>query len=87
MKFTFICEDLADVEYSGGMKMTQEFQSENIHEILVNFKDFLTGCSFQIQDYYLTLEKDDEPKSSSPLSADEILNGPKSLNDVTDNAN
>ena len=87
MKFTFICEDLADVEYSGGMKITQEFQSENIHEILANFKDFLTGCSFQIQDYYLVLEKDEEPKSSSSLSADEILNGPKSLNDVTDNAN
>ena len=86
MKYTFICEDLADIDYSDGMKITHEFQSENLHEIITNFKDFLAGCSFEIQDYYLTLEKCDEPKSSSTLSANEFLRGPKNINDISHNA-
>lgn len=83
MKFTFICEELADIGYSDGIKITHEFERDDLSSILENFKDFLAGCSFQVQDCILEMNHGEEPN----LSADEILNGPKSLNDVTDNAN
>jgi len=87
MKFTFIFEDLADIDYSDGIKITHEFQRDDLSGILENFKDFLAGCSFQVQDCILEMNHIEEPYPTSNLSADEILNGPKSLNDVTDNAN
>ena len=86
MKFTFICEDLADVEYSGGIKITHEFEHDDLSGILENFKDFLAGCSFQVQDTYLELNHKDESYPGSSLSANEFLRGPKNINDISHNA-
>lgn len=75
MKFTFICEDLdCGDAYSNNFKITHEFEHEDLDGIIDRFRQFVQDLSFV--------------NTKKPMfSADDFLNGPKSLNDITDNAN
>lgn len=85
MKFTFICEEKND-DFSENMKITHEFERDDLSGILEHFKDFLAGCSFQIQDRVIELNHKEEPYPGSSLSANEFLRGPKNINDISHNA-